>query len=743
MYILLKKKVLITQINYYILNNILLFNIINMQKVQDNYEYIISYFKTNKKYITEKDWEIFLDKDKIQEDSENLNEEFINFLLKDDICQSIFFKAVKWENWTIYAFNQNNIIKVLFDINPIMENWNKKTYTKYWNNIWMNILDQWKIVLNFPWKDCILVWGMDKEDEKHNIESLYNEILDKDKIDILFKPKIFNNIKKYTYKKENKKNDDFTDKNNLIIDDNINWIKIEEIIEKDENGNEKLAKRLRLDSNLLIKWNNLLALHSLAKRFRWMIDVIYIDPPYYFIENKSTDTFTYNSNFKLSSWLTFNFNRFEIAKELLSENWVIFISMNEDWNSYLRLLCNEVFWGNNFIENLIWEKNSIKNNSKTTSTMHEYILFFAKNISNLYSDDNFKIEKEWFEEVMQIYNENILFNNITIEKKLKEFYSKNKHLKWISQYKMVDEKWIFRISDLSAPGSNNKNQYEILHPITNKKCKIPSWWWLYKKETMLEKIKNNLIYFWNDENNVPQLKRYLKNVKMEVVKSIIKDFYEGKKNLESLFGKWKSPFQNPKPISLIKKLIQIINSKNWIILDFFWWSWTTWQAVMDLNKEDNEKEPWTWNRKFILIEQLDYIENITQERLLRSMIKENYDNENLVYMEMMETDFKKIKREIKECSSEEKLIEIVDKNFNKWYFQYIKNKEELLEKINIALKEGNKKENWLWKAIKIIVEEHLDHNLDYELVDNLSNFKEVLPENEYNFNKNFYEINNI
>jgi len=207
-----------------------------------------------------------------------------------------------------------------------------------------------KVELNFKYKDCVLVNGMDKEDKKIDLQIFYNKKNEKDKINKLFEQKAFYNIKKYSYKKELAKNDKIDNPDNIQIDNNIDKIEFETIV--NENGN----KKEKLKDNLLIKGNNLLALHSLVKRLKNSIDVIYIDPPYYFNKTKSINSFAYNSNFDLSIWLTFMKNRLEIAKELLSNTGVIFISMNEDGNSYLKLLCDEIFGVNNWkYKKFIWK----------------------------------------------------------------------------------------------------------------------------------------------------------------------------------------------------------------------------------------------------------------------------------------------------------------------------------------------------------------------------------------------------
>ncbi|HFA5342571.1 TPA: site-specific DNA-methyltransferase, partial [Neisseria gonorrhoeae] len=160
--------------------------------------------------------------------------------------------------------------------------------------------------------------------------------------------------------------------------------------------------------NLIIKGNNLIALHSLAKQFKGKVKLIYIDPPYYFVKKKPQDSFGYNTNFKLSTWLTFMKNRLLIAKELLTDDGIIVISIDDDGNAYLKILLDEIFGFENFIGNLPTIMNLKGNNDEYAfAGTHEYTLVFAKNKdkSTFYEfpidEDNF-LEK-WEEDEIGFY----------------------------------------------------------------------------------------------------------------------------------------------------------------------------------------------------------------------------------------------------------------------------------------------------------------------------------------------------
>lgn len=403
------------------------------------------------------------------------------------------------------------------------------------------------------------------------------------------------------------------------------WEEHEEEVDKELEHSipifsEEKDKEILVDKkdkfNFLLEGDNLHSLKLLERTHKEKIDIIYIDPPY----NTKNKDFIYDDNmigeddgYRHSKWLSFMQRRLEIAKDLLTDDGVIFISIDEYEYAQLKLLCDNIFGEQNYIENFIWNKNSTKNLSKTTSTNHEYILTYCKNISVISQLERFRIHKEGYDEVLNLVEE-AKKEGKTVEeaqKELRKYYKGNKNLKGISMYNNIDDKWdIFRISDSSAPKSTGKgNMYDVIHPITGKPCKKPSRGWAYTKATMEEHIKNNRIYFGKDETIVPQYKRYLTDVKTEVRKSIITDFTDGKKELQKIFGD--APFDNAKPTTLIASLISTF-PKDSIILDFFAGSGTTGHAVAKLNAEDGG------NRTYILCtnNENNICEEVTYKRLL-------------------------------------------------------------------------------------------------------------------------------
>ncbi len=222
------------------------------------------------------------------------------------------------------------------------------SYTRYKNKIGLvnnkgeYISASNDVELVFPYKDCVLEGGQTKEEQKRS-EIFYNETLAPDEVDRLLYPKVFTNAKRYT-----------------------------------AGGVQNIREFSDYD-NLIIKGNNLLVISALRNKYANMVDCIYIDPPYYFDKNKPADAFKYNSNFKLSTWLVFMKDRLKIAKELLKENGVIFCHISENGVHYLKMLMEEIFDSENFVETFVWKNTDNPDSlSKKSRSSVEYIVCFEK-----------------------------------------------------------------------------------------------------------------------------------------------------------------------------------------------------------------------------------------------------------------------------------------------------------------------------------------------------------------------------
>ncbi len=341
--------------------------------------------------------------------------------------------------------------------------------------------------------------------------------------------------------------------------------------------------------HLLIEGDNYHSLLVLNWTHRAMFDAIYIDPPY----NTNNKEFIYNDSYidsadayRHSKWLSFMEKRLTLALPLLKSTGVIFISIDEHEFAQLKLLCDSIFGEHNYVENFIWVKNSTKNNSKTSSCNHEYILCYAKNISLLSGErDKFRVAKPGYKEACELYDKLKAqkLSNDDIAKQLTEMYKRLNLDGGISSYTYVDNKGIYSRADLSAPGGDG-GTYDVYHPITKLPCKRSNSGWRYTEDTMKQYIANELVSFGSDHTTVPRFKRYLNTVDSDVVKSVIYDSTEGKKELIDIFKE--SPFNNPKPVSLIESLLNMVCPKDGLVLDFFAGSGTTGHAVMKLNSLD-------------------------------------------------------------------------------------------------------------------------------------------------------------
>lgn len=249
-----------------------------------------------------------LNKNKLAELARRYDPELLNVLMGDEKVASYFFTTLETG---IQIFKKDVFLQFLNNKEFLPD-----SFTAYKTKIGLATGDRYisenkEVVLNFPYKDCVLEGGQTKDEAKRQ-EIFFNETLAPSEINRLLDDKVLTNFKRF-----------------------------------DKDG-EHEVEELNNTDNLIVKGNNLIALHSLKKRYKGLIKVIYIDVPYYFKKNMG-DSFQYNSNFKMSTWLTFIKNRLEIAKELLKENGSIWIHTGEDGMHYLKVLCDSIFTPKNFV----------------------------------------------------------------------------------------------------------------------------------------------------------------------------------------------------------------------------------------------------------------------------------------------------------------------------------------------------------------------------------------------------------
>lgn len=354
-------------------------------------------------------------------------------------------------------------------------------------------------------------------------------------------------------------------------------------------------------THILIEGDNFHALTCLNYTHKGQIDVIYIDPPY----NTGSDGFVYKDKRVLdkfpdgttvptdhplrhSYWLSFMHKRLELAKNLLSERGVIFISIDDNEQANLKLLCDQVFGEENFVANLIWQKKfSPQNDSKWFSDNHDFIICIARKKEN--------------------WHPNLLDRNDNTNSR----YSNPDN----------DPRGPWASTDLAVKTYSKDYDYSITTPSgkivspSNGRC------WMTSKERMQELIADNRIWFGKTGNNMPRYKTFLSEVQQGIVPLSIWMYNEvghnqsAKQELKQIFFDRHLPFETPKPVSLLQRIIQISSQKSSTILDFFGGSGTTMHATMQLNEEDGG------HRQCILVQQNEnnICEAVTYERNKRVM----------------------------------------------------------------------------------------------------------------------------
>lgn len=342
------------------------------------------------------------------------------------------------------------------------------------------------------------------------------------------------------------------------------------------------------DYNFLLEGDNLHSLHLLEKTHAGKIDVIYIDPPY----NTGNRDFKYNDAFvdgkdmfSHSKWLSFMERRLSLAKRLLSDSGVIFISIDDNEQAQLKLLMDEIYGNSNFLDTIIWERAYAPVNlKKHFSESHDYILAYAKDISKAVSNGLPKSGEA------------------------------------LARYKNPDNdpRGPWQSDNFSVGPAVQSNIYEIISPNGRKNLPPDGYSWRFSKEKFNELLQDNRVWFGKDGGNSPRYKRFLSEIRQTSVPMTIWKYEEvghsqsASQDLKKLFD-GKSKFTYPKPVGLVSRVIRLYSKKDSTVFDFFAGSGTTGQAVIELNAEDGG------TRKFILStnNENNIAEEVTYERMKR------------------------------------------------------------------------------------------------------------------------------
>lgn len=380
--------------------------------------------------------------------------------------------------------------------------------------------------------------------------------------------------------------------------------------------------------NFLLEGDNLHSLKLLEKTHKNKIDVIYIDPPY----NTLKKGFTYsdqlvdgNDGFRHSKWSSFMFERLIFAKNLLKDDGIIFISVDENEFAQLKMICDEVFSENCFIENFIWNKR-VPKNDKGVGNIHEYILCYTVNSKFKYK---LMSPKKGIKDIQDLMAADRASQKSVSEAEadLRKLYKEKNYPRAITLYNNIDNNYrIFGKINMSWPNGNTFGpRYDVFHPITGKPVKVPDRGWRWSKATFDQNVDYEhpqyladgsvicgKIWFSSKDTMQPSTINYLEDVSRMLLRSIISLKSDGGMVIEDIFNR-KSVFAYPKPVSLIQTLIDATtyNRRNAVILDFFAGSGTTAQAVLELNQEDGG------NRRFILCtnNENNICENVTYPRV--------------------------------------------------------------------------------------------------------------------------------
>ncbi len=617
--------------------------------------------------------------------AQNLDAGLIELLLDNAELKEKFFVDVKGT----LVFNQNLFVQFLEQKNYLND-----SYTQYKNKVGLTIDGKYlkqrnEVALVWPFKDCVLEGGQSREEDKRE-EIFFNEILAQDEITQLFEPKVLTNAK--IYDKDGKQEfKGFT---------------------RDVELNKKRGlQENTITDNLIIKGNNLLALHSLKKEFANKVKLIYIDPPY----NTGNDGFNYNDSFNHSTWLTFMKNRFEIAKPLLHKEGAIFVQCDDNEQANLKVLMDEIFGKENYKETIV-VKTSTPSGVNAVNVrrgerlfkVKEYLLFYSKTPSYRFKPIYVKSK----------FNKNYRFEVI-----------KNK-----DEYKITDLKKQFK-TDIELEEYALRNPENIFSLEKNNKKAGEK----IKKVIQESKNENKIIEYINSKNQkvlvynggvfIPLKDRVVRDNGKYFFGTLISDLWddeifqtnqsEGGVNLPG--GK--------KPEKLLKRIFELTTNKNDIILDYHLGSGTT-AAVAHKT-----------NQQYIGIEQLDYGENDSVVRL-KNVIKRDATGVSktvnwkgggsFIYLELKKYNQIFIEK-IEKAKTTNDLLEIWEQMKEKSFINYnvdIKKQEEHIEEFKQLSIEEQKQH----------LVEILDKNQLYVNLSSLNDNDFKCSKEEILITKSFYKL---
>lgn len=506
-------------------------------------------------------------KAKVYDAAMAMDEDLLHLLLSEQVLKDHFFKKVN----DTFIFDKVEFTWVLNSREFLPD-----SYTMYKNKIGLvdssgDLISQKQdVTLVWPYKDCVLEGGQTKDDEKRD-EVFYNETLAPDQVTRLLYPKALTNAKRYSYAG----NYDLTGKA-VGGEGTVTYEETTEFLD---------------DDNLIIKGNNLLALSSLLRRYEGKVKLIYIDPPY----NTGNDSFGYNDRFNHSSWLTFIKNRLELAYKFLSDKGVIFIHCDHNEQAYLQVLLDEIFLREQFIETITVVNNPRGRDYGGIANMHEFVHVYAKHKEkvSLYNIENPDKEFSYQDsisgyDIRELRNRNTAFSIENRPNLCYPFY--------VNPNKELDNGFL----ELSLQPQDGF--VEVMPAISMGTQTV----WRWGKEKSAENLNVNVVgKKMQEPGRYMIVEKYRDNTQM--ARSVWWDkevnSERGTVHLRELFGN--KVFSFPKPEGLLKRILQITTNENDLVLDFFMGSATTQAVALKMN------------RRFIGIEQMDYINTVSVPRLCK------------------------------------------------------------------------------------------------------------------------------
>ncbi|MGT0066902.1 site-specific DNA-methyltransferase [Helicobacter pylori] len=524
------------------------------------------------------------------------DEELLTFMLEDKNAndyKNAFFKTIA----NSLVFNQKALLECL---TKELEN----SFTRFENKIGLYsqgrpIKSNELVVLNFPFKDNVLL-GNAKDNSTKSKECFYHEILHKKEIDTLLHKKA--------------------------------------LCRFEMHGEGDLESALKdKNTNYLIKGNNLIALHSLKKKFAKQVKCIYIDPPY----NTGNDSFNYNDNFNHSSWLVFMKNRLEVAREFLSDDGVIFVQCDDNEQAYLKVLMDEIFLRENFVSCITHIVKPEGRMYGQVAKTHEYILVYAKNINNLIFNEiekeghafSYVDEKGGFD-LQGLENRNFrAFNGLNIPS-LRYGLFIDENQKDTNGFMPVFGEYRDGLTEVFP---DSRNGFDLVWRWGKEKA-------LRENHSLVGVFKDRLRVFQKVRSNTTRAKSIFWDKSMITQK--------GTEEVKQIFKT--QVFDFPKPEALISRILEVSTNENDLVLDFFAGSGTTCAVAHKMK------------RRYIGIEQMDYIETITKERLKKVIegeqggISKKCDFKgggSFVYAELKEVNLE-IKKQILNAKSKSECLKI-------------------------------------------------------------------------------------